>query len=117
HLAKYQITFTERIEKILNEDAPYFERYVPEQDPGFEAFKNRSDEDLLNCMYQQRTKLASLIYSLSEKDLGRIGVHIKFGPLNIIQWLEFFLLHEAHHIFTIFQLANDTDLKMERSHD
>ena len=111
HLAKYQITFIERINKILNEDVPHFDRYKAEDDAEFELFRKRSDDYLLKCLNEERIKLSEIIYSLSEKDLGRIGVHKKFGNLNIIQWIEFFLLHEAHHLFTIFQLANDTDLK------
>lgn len=55
--------------------------------------------------------LNELIFTLSEKELDRTGVHKKYGDLNIVQWIEFFLLHEAHHLFTIFQLTNDTDLK------
>jgi hypothetical protein len=55
--------------------------------------------------------LNELVLNLSRTDLERIGIHKKFGNLNIIQWLEFFVLHEAHHIYTIFQLANDIDLQ------
>ena len=29
--------------------------------------------------------------------------------LTAIDWTEFFLLHEAHHIFTISQMANHVD--------
>jgi hypothetical protein len=25
--------------------------------------------------------------------------------MNMVQWFNFFLLHEAHHLFTIFKLA------------
>jgi hypothetical protein len=32
--------------------------------------------------------------------------------MNIMQWLNFFLLHEAHHLFTIFKLA--AELRKER---
>jgi hypothetical protein len=38
------------------------------------------------------------------------AVHKKYGALTIMEWTEFFLLHEAHHIFTIFQLMHDTEL-------
>lgn len=117
HLAKYQITFIERINKILNEDVPHFERYKAEEDPEFEIFGKQSDDDLLKGLNEQRIRLTSLIYSLSDKDLQKTGVHKKFGHLNIIQWIEFFLLHEAHHLFTIFQLANDVDLNRKVLHE
>lgn len=110
HLAKYQGSFMERIYKILNEDRPYFQRYKAEDDPEFERFRKLADAELIKCLHEQRIKLAELILNLSETALGRTGIHQKYGALTIIQWTEFFLLHEAHHLFTIFQLANDVDL-------
>jgi hypothetical protein len=111
HLAKYQLIFIERVNKILEEDVPFFDRYKAEDDPDFATFRKHNDGDLLKCLDDQRRKLVALVSGLQVKDLERIGIHKKYGALNIIQWIEFFLLHEAHHIFTIFQLANDTDLK------
>jgi hypothetical protein len=32
--------------------------------------------------------------------------------MTILQWMNFFLLHEAHHLFTIFKLA--AELKKEQ---
>ena len=70
-----------------------------------------TESDLLKSLNQNRRLLSGLILNLSEDDLLKIGVHKKFGELNVVQWLEFFVLHEAHHIFAIFQLANDIDLE------
>jgi uncharacterized damage-inducible protein DinB len=111
HLTKYQLVFIGRITKILNEQAPQFERYKAEDDPDFEKFRNMSESDLVGSLKKNRVKLNELVLNLSRTDLERIGIHKKFGNLNIIQWLEFFVLHEAHHIYTIFQLANDIDLQ------
>lgn len=111
HLAKYQISFIERINKILNEDVPHFERYKAEDDPEFETFRKQSDAELVKSLDEERIKVIELINGLSERDLQRIGIHKKYGHLNIVQWVEFFILHEAHHLFTIFQLAHDTVLE------
>ncbi|HVT60257.1 MAG TPA: DinB family protein [Thermoanaerobaculia bacterium] len=46
---------------------------------------------------------AGLVDSLTPDQLDRIGVHPAMGPLPIRLWLEFFLLHEAHHLYTILQ--------------
>jgi hypothetical protein len=43
---------------------------------------------------------------ISETELNKTGTHPVYGNLNILKWIEFFLLHEAHHLLTIFQLAN-----------
>jgi hypothetical protein len=46
-----------------------------------------------------------LITNLNDGELLLTGTHPKFGVLTIPGWTEFFLLHEAHHLFTIFRLA------------
>lgn len=106
HLAKYQPVFIERINSILNSDQPSFERYTAENDPDFETWQQWSIEKLLKTLYSDRQKIIKLLTSLSEEESDRIGQHPTFGKLTVIQWTEFFLLHEAHHIFTIFRLAN-----------
>ena len=114
HLAKYQPIFTERINTILNTNEPHFGRYKAEDDLDFETWKTLSTEELLKRLNKDRQTLFNLIAALSEVELDKTGYHIKFGKLTIIQWTEFFLLHEAHHIFTIFQLANDVELKNDK---
>ena len=110
HLAKYQPIFTERINSILKTESPGFERYKAENDSEFEAWQAMPVEELLQRLKKDRQHLFTLITGLNEQALSRIGVHPKFGKLTIIQWVEFFILHEAHHTFTIFQLANDVEL-------
>lgn len=107
HLAKYQPLFIERINKILKENTPEFGRYRAEDDIDFETWRAWSTEQLLERLKQDREKLVELVTGLDENQVTRIGIHKKFGELSIEMWLEFFLLHEAHHIYTIFQLAND----------
>jgi hypothetical protein len=68
------------------------------------------DDVLIKQLDNDRKIIYELITGLSDSQLNRTGVHKKFGPLNIIEWIEFFLLHEAHHLFTIFQLAHDVEL-------
>ena len=110
HLAKYQITFTERLQFILKNPKSQIERYVADEDAEFEIFKKMSDDDLINSINDQRIILSSIIFALQINDLEKVGIHKKFGALNIIQWIEFFVLHEAHHLFTIFKLSHDVDI-------
>ncbi len=56
-------------------------------------------------MISTRREMSSGRFSIKEKDLERTGTHPVFGTMNIAQWLNFFLLHEAQHLFTIFKLA------------
>jgi hypothetical protein len=105
HLAKYQPVFLDRINAILTHDEPAFERYVADNDPLFSTWRARSTGDLLQALKDDRAALFNKITSLGDSELERTGLHPKFGRLTINQWTEFFILHEAHHLFVIFQLA------------
>jgi len=106
HLAKYQPVFSERINTILTTDEPSFGRYRAEDDTGFNIWREFSTGKLLEKLAAERGNIYGKITSLSDVQLARAGSHPAFGKLNIVEWTEFFLLHEAHHLFTIFQLAH-----------
>ncbi len=106
HLAKYQPVFIDRIRRILATDEPAFEVYKAEEDPEFEFYRAFTTYELLKKISSDREKIYHLIHHLPADKLERTGVHPKFGVLTIAEWAEFFLLHEAHHLFTIFQLAH-----------
>ena len=104
HLVSYQPVFQARIERILNERDPSFERYVADNDPAFLACAEESVNELIKNLDSVRIQIWQRIHQLKDDQLARKGIHPKFGELDITQWTEFFLLHEAHHLFTIFQL-------------
>ncbi|MDB5134154.1 MAG: DinB family protein [Mucilaginibacter sp.] len=105
HLASYQPLFISRMNKIADQDAPVFERYNADADPEFPGWQSRKTVDLVEQLFIDRETILTLITGLRHKQLSRMGTHPKFGKMTIIEWTEFFLLHEAHHLFTIFQLA------------
>ena len=106
HLAAYQPAFIQRLKRIQKEDSPTFDRYVAEQDPHFEECCGMELHQLNEYLFTHRFLISNHLASLKELELRRIGVHRAFGPLTVPQWLEFFLLHEAHHLFTIFKLLH-----------
>jgi hypothetical protein len=98
HLAAYQPTFIHRIELMLKEDSPLFERYVAEKDDLFyECFK-LSLPKLISDINIDRSTIFEKLQSLSDAQLARTGQHPKYGALSIATWADFFLLHEAHHL-------------------
>jgi len=111
HLAIYQPVFIKRINQILSSDRPSFERYNSDNDPEFKTWRALSSGELINRIQTDRQTIIKLLTKLSEAELSRIGIHLKYGNLNILKWTEFFILHEAHHLFTIFQLVNNVDGK------
>ena len=94
---------------ILNESAPSFERYVAESDGEFPLWQKKNTNALIDSISSERKKISLMASSMQPAQLIRTGIHPKFGELSVIGWLEFFLLHEAHHIFTIFQLVHNSE--------
>ena len=111
HLAKYQPMFLDRMRKIVAIDEPEFAAYRAEDDDEFEIYCAFTTYELLKKISTDREVIFSLITSLPPDKLDRTGSHPKYGKLTVLEWTEFFLLHEAHHLFTIFQLAHAVPAK------
>jgi hypothetical protein len=105
HLARYHQIFLQRIDRILAEQAPEFPRYRAEDDPEWPAWSGLRTSQLLVRISSMRTKLMARLRSLSEEDFERTGIHSKFGAMSLALWLEFFLVHEAHHLYVMLQLV------------
>jgi uncharacterized damage-inducible protein DinB len=104
HLACYQPRVITRTNKILKEENLSFESYIPEEDPEFSKFLSMTISELISNLKSNRLELVRLVSNLTNEQLKRTGTHSKFGKMSILEWTEFFLLHEAHHIYTIFKL-------------
>ena len=113
HLQTYQHTFAVRVNQMLNDDNPQFSRYTAEGDPMFLDNLSKSSREIMQDLLVVRKDLAAKVLTFQESDLFRKGTHPVYGPMNMIQWLHFFLLHEAHHLFTIFKLS--AELKTMRN--
>jgi hypothetical protein len=107
HLASYQPGFLSRLESIATQQEPGFDRYVAEKDPLFYEFLKNSLPQVLDQILADRQAIIKKLSGFSEAQLLRVGEHPKFGRMTVIQWTEFFLLHEAHHIFTLFMLTQE----------
>ena len=105
HLQTYQHTFISRVRKMLDEPEPVFERYTAEADPLFHDNCAKSTREVMQDLLTTRKEMAAGLLTFSENDLKKTGEHPAFGKMNLVQWMNFFLLHEAHHLFTIFKMA------------
>jgi len=108
HLTRYQKVFNERITRMLVEGEPMFDCYSADTDPQFESYLSIPVKTLLEIYNTDRDAVFARLTNLNQAELARIGVHPKYGRLTLLQWMEFFALHEAHHLYTIFQLVNNT---------
>jgi hypothetical protein len=105
HLARHHEVMLERMERILREDRPSLARYRAEEDPFWPAWPTRTPDDVIDALRRLRARLVARAESLGVEEAARVGVHSTFGPLPIAAWLDFFLLHEAHHLYVALTRA------------
>jgi uncharacterized damage-inducible protein DinB len=110
HLARYHEVFLERIDRILKENAPAFLRYRAEEDPKWEAWRGLAYKEVAGELATLREKLIARLKAVSDTDYQRTGIHSKFGEMSLALWLEFFLVHEAHHLYAVLQLVKGSKI-------
>lgn len=103
HLARHHDVFVKRLDRILREDGPRLPRYLAEEDPEWPEWRALSTDELLIRLKKLRDQLTQRIESLSPAQPVRVGVHPTFGEMTVVQWVEFFLLHEAHHLYVMMK--------------
>jgi uncharacterized damage-inducible protein DinB len=103
HLARYHQIFLERVERILAENRPALPRYAQEEDAGWPPWTTLPAGEVLSRLAALRAQLVKRVEGLSSSELARTGVHSRFGEMTLVEWLEFFLLHEGHHLMLVLQ--------------
>ena len=101
HLGRMHEVMRERLERILAEDRPALSRYRAEEDAAWPDWQALATSEILERVIALRRQLGGRIAALSDAELARVGVHSRLGAMDVPAWLEFFLLHEAHHLYVI----------------
>jgi DinB family protein len=99
HLARHHSVFLERIHRILDEDNPDLGRYRAEDDPAWPRWSKLPLDEILSRIRVLRAEIVALLEGLSNDRINRTGIHSLLGEMSISRWVEFFLLHEAHHLY------------------
>jgi RimJ/RimL family protein N-acetyltransferase len=103
HLGRQQEVFQQRFARILGDDTPALPQYRAEEDPEWPAWAARRPAEVVEQLRGGRVQLLAALAGLTPADLERIGVHSRFGPMPLALWIEFFLDHEAHHLYTVLR--------------
>ena len=106
HLVRYQKETIDRVNRILTENEPSLKRYIAEEDKEFPLTVSLTPDTLRKQLKEDREQIHAMLKSLTDDQISRTGRHPVLGMLTLSEWIEFFLLHEAHHMLTIFQLAH-----------
>jgi len=107
HLGRYNEVFSGRMQEIQHKHNPLFNRYVADNEAGFIDWCGKPLDLVFADFYASRESVNNFFEFLSDEQLKRTGTHPTFGELTTTEWLHFFLLHEAHHFFTIFKLVHE----------
>ena len=105
HLKVYQDLFIHRVKLILENSEPKIPVYTADSDPDFHEACQLSSREVIQQMLTLRKEMAAGILSFPETDLVKKGIHAAYGCMNLVEWMHFFLLHEAHHLYQVFQLS------------
>jgi hypothetical protein len=101
HLARHHAIMLDRLRRILNEDVPLLERYSAETDLYWPEWSSLGLDEILRRLTKLRAELIQLIVRMTPGEIERKGIHPLLGEMGFASWLEFFLLHEAHHLYTV----------------
>jgi uncharacterized damage-inducible protein DinB len=107
HLGRYHEVFLDRLDRILAEDSPPLGRYRTEDDPGAAPWFSLPTAQVIERMRELREQLVERVAKLTPDELRRIGIHPAFGKMPLTLWIEFFLVHEGHHLYSILKLARE----------
>ena len=105
HLARHHAVFLARVRSVLSEDRPTLPRYAAEEDPEWPAWAALPTAEVLERLRALRTELTLLVEGLGAADLARTARHPALGEMPLGLWVEFFLLHEAHHLYVVLKRA------------
>jgi uncharacterized damage-inducible protein DinB len=105
HVARVNELFLGRVRRILSEEGPALPQYRAEDDADWPARAELSTDEVRRRLSALRSELVAVAGRFTPAELARTGIHSRFGPMPLTLWIEFFLLHEAHHLYAILKLA------------
>ncbi|RAJ08908.1 DinB family protein [Chitinophaga skermanii] len=112
HLVSYQPVYLERMQQILMQPNPTFKPWSGDTDKNFLEYCHYPLERLLPILMKEREQVIDLVASLSPSEGERMGTHHVYGSMSLLEWTELFILHESHHIFTMFKLLHHPNNKL-----
>jgi DinB superfamily len=108
HLARHHAIFLERLQRIISEDAPELTRYRSEEDSGWGKWSSLTTDEVISRLHTLRAEIVQFIKGLPDAETNRVGIHPLFGQMDLAHWVEFFLLHEAHHLYKLMIRLGET---------
>ena len=109
HVARHQEVFVERLERMRSGTRVPFAAYKAEDDAEWPAWMSLATEEVIHRLRTGREALVAQISMLSPEQWKHTGIHPRLGELTVGQWLHFFELHSAHHLFIALKRARGVE--------
>ena len=107
HLARHHAVFLDRLRQVAAEDTPRFARYRAEDDPDWPAMAELPTDVVIVRLKALRANIVQWISGLSAAQTMRAGIHPLFGVQSVAEMVEFFLVHEGHHLYVAMTRLGD----------
>jgi hypothetical protein len=107
HLARHHAIFLDRLRQVAAEEAPHFARYRAEDDPEWPAMAALPTNVAVVRLRALRGNIVQWISGLSAAQTMRVGIHPLFGAQSVAEMVEFFLVHEGHHLYVAMTRLGD----------
>ncbi|RPD39407.1 DinB family protein [Chitinophaga barathri] len=108
HIAVFHGIFKGRIERVLEEEEPVFPPYKWEEDPLFAQYRQLPIRELIEIYKDDRADFIRYVNTLAPESYRRFGRHLVYGRFSVADLIEMMILHESHHLFTMFKLIHTT---------
>lgn len=107
HLARHHAVFLDRLRQVAAEESPHLARYRAEDDPEWPAMASLPTDVAIVKLRALRANIVQWVSGLSVAQTMRVGVHPVFGVQSVAEMIEFFLVHEGHHLYMIMTRLGD----------
>ncbi|HMQ47654.1 MAG TPA: DinB family protein [Saprospiraceae bacterium] len=108
HLVRYQHLFIQKVDRILTELNPSIPRYAAENDAAFKSWLQNDKEWQIHQLINDRFAVYNQFLEFTDQILKKPGTHPVYGRLTLMEWHEFFVLHEAHHLHAMWKMSKMT---------
>ena len=109
HLVCHHAATMQRIERMMRDNRPALPSYRAETDPDWPTTTALATDEVLLRLRELRQQFVDMFGRLSDSQLSRVGLHPSFGEMTVAQWVDFFLIHEAHHVYVFINRSHGRD--------
>ncbi len=98
HLLEVEELWQRRIHQLLHEEKPQFQQINPDVLAIEHHYNERDYFEGIMEWQKSREETLELITSLSDEDISRIGVHSRYGEMNVYRILDIMADHDLQHL-------------------